>query len=253
MKDGMVTTAIEGFSSNFGDDGRNLTASIVNDLGRAIVTEAFTQQRAFPTEAELCLRYHASRPVVREAVKMLTAKGLLLARKRAGTVVQPEASWNLLDPDVLNWMLQRSFSIDLLIDFTEIRMAIEPRAATLAAHTSTGPQRRAIVDAIGRMVAADRGVGDALEADIGFHIAVLEASNNRFMRQFTDLVETTLRFSITRTNEYKGVPRASARDHKRVADAIVEGQASLAGERMRDLIKGALDLLLTAGNRPHRP
>jgi DNA-binding FadR family transcriptional regulator len=132
-------------------------------------------------------------------------------------------------------------------------MAIEPRAATLAAHTSTGPQRRAIVDAIGRMVAADRGEGDALEADIGFHIAVLEASNNRFMRQFTDLVETTLRFSITRTNEYKGVPRASARDHKRVADAIVEGQASLAGDRMRDLIKGALDLLLTAGNRPHRP
>jgi DNA-binding FadR family transcriptional regulator len=103
------------------------------------------------------------------------------------------------------------------------------------------------------MVAADRGEGDALEADIGFHIAVLEASNNRFMRQFTDLVETTLRFSITRTNEYKGVPRASARDHKRVADAIVEGQASLAGDRMRDLIKGALDLLLTAGNRPHRP
>lgn len=235
------------------EEGRNLTASIVDDLGRAIVKESFTPATPFPTEAELCLRYDASRPVLREAVKMLTAKGLLLARKRAGTVVQPEANWNLLDPDVLSWMLERDFSIDLLIDFTEIRIAIEPRAAALAAHSATGPQRRAIMDAIDRMFAADRGDGDALAADIGFHIAVLHASNNRFMRQFTGLTETTLRFSIRRTNDYKGVPRASAKDHKKVADAIIEGQAELAGKRMLELIQGALDLLLARGKHPSRP
>ncbi len=235
------------------DDGRNLTASIVNDLGLSIITQAYRPDQPFPTEAELCLRYAVSRPVLREAVKMLTAKGLLLARKRAGTVVQPEDNWNLLDPDVLRWMLQRDFSIDLLIDFTEIRMSIEPRAATLAAHSASGTQRRAIMDAIARMFAADRGEEDALEADIAFHIAVLEASNNRFMRQFTGLVETTLRFSIRRTNEYKGVPRASARDHRKVADAIMEGQPVLAGERMSELIRGALELLLVAGKHPMRP
>jgi DNA-binding FadR family transcriptional regulator len=236
-----------------GDDGMNLTASIVNDLGLAIVTETYRPREPFPTEAELCLRYDASRPVLREAVKMLTAKGLLVGRKRAGTLVQPEGHWNLLDPDVLRWMLQREFSIDLLIDFTEIRMSIEPRAAALAAHSASGPQRRAISDAIDRMFAADRRKDDALEADIAFHIAVLEASNNRFMRQFTGLAETTLRFSIRRTNEYKGVPRASALEHKAVADAIVEGRAKLAAERMSDLIRGALDLLLIAGNHPLRP
>ncbi len=236
-----------------GEGTRNLTASIVNDLGLAIVTETYRPGQPFPTEAELCLRYDASRPVLREAVKMLTAKGLLLGRKRAGTLVQPEDSWNLLDPDVLRWMLQRDFSIDLLIDFTEIRMSIEPRAAALAAHSASGPQRRAIMDAIQRMAAADRGEEDALEADIAFHIAVLEASNNRFMRQFTGLAETTLRFSIRRTNEYKGVPRASARDHKRVADAIIEGEARLASERMSELIRGALELLLVAGKHPLRP
>ncbi|MDP1028773.1 FadR/GntR family transcriptional regulator [Sphingomonas sp. KR1UV-12] len=235
------------------DEGRNLTATIVNDLGLAIVTQTFLPGQPFPTEAELCQRYDVSRPVLREAVKMLTAKGLLLGRKRAGTVVQPEDVWNLLDPDVLRWTLQRDFSIDLLIDFTEIRMSIEPRAATLAAHSASGPQRRAIMDAVGRMFAADRGEEDALEADIAFHIAVLEASNNRFMRQFTGLVDTTLRFSIRRTNEYKGVPRASARDHKKVADAIMEGQPVLAGERMSELIRDALDLLLTAGKHPLRP
>lgn len=235
------------------DDGLNLTGSIVNDLGRAIVTQTYTSNHAFPTEAALCQLYGASRPVVREAVKMLTAKGLLFARKRAGTIVQPEGSWNLLDPDVLRWMLERNFSIDLLIDFTEIRMAIEPRAALLAAHSSSGQQRRAITDSVECMFAADRGEGDALEADIGFHIAVLQASNNRFLRQFTDLVDTTLRFSIRRTNEYKGVPRASAGDHQKVAEAIAAGDARLAGTRMHDLIKGALDLLLVAGKHPLRP
>ena len=236
-----------------GDEGLNLTARIVSNLGLAIVTQAYRPDQPFPTEAELCQRYGVSRPVLREAVKMLTAKGLLLARKRAGTVVQPEAAWNLLDPDVLRWMLQRDFSIGLLIDFTEIRMAIEPRAATLAAHSASGPQRRTIVEAIHRMAAAESGEEDALEADIAFHVAVLEASNNRFMRQFTGLIETTLRFSIRRTNEYKGVPRASARDHKRVADAIIEGQAALASARMNELIRGALELLLVAGGHPLRP
>ena len=234
-------------------EGRNLTATIVNDLGLAIVTQNFTPDAPFPTEAELCARYDASRPVLREAVKMLAAKGLLVGRKRAGTMVQPEAHWNLLDPDVLRWMLQREFSIDLLIDFTEIRLSIEPRAAALAAHSATGPQRAAIVAAINRMFAADRGEDDALASDIAFHIAVLEASNNRFMRQFTDLAETTLRFSIRRTNAYKGVPRASAKEHKAVADAIVEGKAAAASERMYDLIRGALELLLVAGQHPLRP
>ncbi|KQU49794.1 GntR family transcriptional regulator [Sphingomonas sp. Leaf339] len=225
----------------------NITRRIANDLGRAIVTEQFTTTTGFPFEAQLCEQYGASRPVVREAVKMLTAKGLLRARQRAGTVVQPEDNWNLLDPDVLKWLLERKFSIDLLIEFTEMRMAIEPRAAGLAADSATGAQRSAIGHATDRMFSAEQGKDDPLEADIAFHRAVIEASNNRFMRQFTDLSEATLRFSIRRTNEYAGVNRASAIDHKRVATAILRGDAIAASALMSKLINGALDLLLKAG------
>lgn len=228
---------------------RNLTARIVHDLGRAIVTEQFGIGAPFPVEAELCRQFAASRPVVREAVKMLCAKGLVRSRQRAGTEVQPEGSWNLLDPDVLKWILEREFSVELLIDFTEIRMAIEPRAAELAASRATEGQRGAIVHAIARMFAAEDGNDDPLEADIAFHLAVLEASNNRFMRQFTDLSETTLRFSIRRTNAYKGVNLASAIEHREVADAIVARDPALAGRRMHDLIEDALELLLNAGRR----
>jgi DNA-binding FadR family transcriptional regulator len=225
----------------------SLTHRIADDLGARIVTQRLAPGTLLPLEAELCARYDASRSIVREAVKMLTAKGLLIATKRKGTAVQPESLWNLLDPSILRWMLAREFSIDLLIEFTDIRLAIEPRAAALAAQTASEAQRRAILDACDRMVAAERGADDPLESDIAFHVAVLRASNNRFVAQFTELAEVTLRFSIRRTNAYKGVSRASAGDHRRVADRIVAGQAARASAEMFDLIHGALELLLAAG------
>src|ERR1022692_4746416 len=95
--------------------GQNLTYSVANSLGIAIVTAVYTADNPIPIEAELCRQYAASRSVVREAVKMLTAKGLLGSRPRLGTWVQPEANWNLLDPDVLGWLLERKFSVGLLI------------------------------------------------------------------------------------------------------------------------------------------
>jgi DNA-binding FadR family transcriptional regulator len=230
-------------------DGRNLTAAITQDLGRAIVTGHYNGV-SFPFEADLCKQYGVSRPVLREAVKMLTAKGLLSARPRQGTSIQPEDQWNLLDPSVLHWMLERKFTIELMVDFTEVRLAIEPRAAALAARTGSAEQHERITNAIARMVAADAGEDDSLAADIAFHVAVLEASNNRFLRQFTDLAETTLRFSIRRTNAYKGVPRASSTDHKVVADAIIARDHVAAAREMYLLIEGALNLLLASGGHP---
>ena len=230
-----------------GENGRNLTRTIVDQLGKSIVTHQYQVGSVLPFEARLCEDFGASRSIVREAVKMLTAKGLLIAKQRKGTLVQPESEWSLLDPDVLRWMLEREFSIELLIDFTEMRLAIEPRAASLAAQTASGSQRKAINDAIDRMFAAERGEDDPLESDIAFHVAVIQASNNRFLQQFTDLTEATLRFSIRRTNEYKGVSRASAKDHKTVLDAILKGDPERASKKMFELIHGALDLLLTAG------
>lgn len=227
--------------------GTNLTRSIVQDLGRAIVVGDYRHDLPFPSEAELCTKYSASRTVLREAVKMLTAKGLLKSLPRRGTWAQPEAKWNLLDPEVLSWLLARKFSIELLVDFTNVRLAIEPQAAALAAITATTPQRAEIITAIQRMEAAEREEDDALESDIAFHIAVLNASNNRFIAQFNELTEATLRFSIRRTNAYKGVPRASAADHRKVADAILSGHREQAALEMTRLIQGALDLLLEAG------
>ena len=223
--------------------GQNLTYSIANHIGIAIVTGVYSADNPIPIEAELCREYDASRPVLREAVKMLTAKGLLGARPRRGTWVQPEDRWNLLDPDVLGWLLERKFSPALLIEFTEMRLAVEPGAATLAANVAGPEEKAAISHAIERMQAADRGDDDPLDSDIAFHVAVLRASRNRFYTQLTGFTSTALRFSIRMTNRYKGVRLGSVAEHRRVADAIIAGKAAEAGEAMRRLIQEALDII----------
>jgi DNA-binding FadR family transcriptional regulator len=224
--------------------GRNLTYSIANSLGVAIVTGTYSADNPIPIEAELCRQFDASRTALREAVKMLTAKGLLGSRPRLGTWVQPEHKWNLLDPDVLGWLLERNFSPALLIEFTEIRLAVEPGAAALAARVAGPAEKTAIREAVARMAAADRGDDDPLDADIAFHVAVLRGSRNRFYAQLTGFTSTALRISIRTTNRYKGVQRASIPDHRKIADAIFAGRPVAAGEAMRKLIQEAMDLVM---------
>ncbi|WP_363800294.1 FadR/GntR family transcriptional regulator [Lysobacter firmicutimachus] len=215
----------------------SLTRRIVESLGGAIVAGHYGPQQAFPTEAELCVQLRASRSIVREAVKMLTAKGLLSARPKRGTVIEPEARWNFLDPDVLRWLLERKFSADLLLEFTQMRLAVEPMAAMLAARRGDAAAIARIDEALARMRAAESGRGDALESDIAFHVAVLEASGNRFYAGLRDLVESALRISIVVTNRSKGVDLASVEDHVRVYEAIAAGDA----ERARAAMQGLLD------------
>ena len=223
--------------------GRNFTHSIVQELGVDIVTGVYSGKNSFPVEEELCRRFAASRTVLREAVKMLTAKGLLNARPRQGTWVQPENNWNLLDPDILRWMLERKYSSTLLVQFNEVRLAIEPQAAALAAKSAGPEEKQAVHDAIERMRAAERGEDDPLESDIAFHVAVLRATRNPFYTNLTELTATALRFSIRTTNRYKGVKLANVTDHKKVADAITSGKSAVALEAMRKMIQEVLDLI----------
>lgn len=221
--------------------GRNLTYGLLDNLGRAIVTGRF-ESEGFPTEAELAKRHGVSRSVTREAVKMLTAKGLLSARPRQGTVVQPTSSWNLFDTDVLRWLLERQFSVELLKQFNQLRVAIEPEAAALAAQFGSPEEFQKISNGLDRMAAAERGEDDTLEADIAFHVAVLRASNNPFYAQFRDVVSTALRTSIRFTNRIKG-RTASVADHAAVRDAILARDPAAAREAMRTIVGDVLTLI----------
>lgn len=227
--------------------GRNLTYALLDSVGKAIVVGAY-DANPFPTEADLAKQYEVSRSVTREAVKMLTAKGLLSARPRKGTSVQPARAWNLFDPDVLRWMLERKFSLDLLRQFNELRIAIEPMAAALAAEAADARGLAAIEAGYQRMVAAEAGDDDPLEADIAFHIAVLEASANPFYVQFRDVVTTALRTSIRFTNRVKG-HTASLPQHRAVLTAIRARDGEAARAAMEALIEDVRALIAAAEAR----
>ena len=231
-----------------GDEGavegvvqRNLTYRLLDHLGRAIVTGHY-DATPFPTEADLAQTHAVSRSVTREAVKMLTAKGLLNARARRGTVVEAAARWNLFDPDVLRWLLERKFSLALLRQFNELRIAIEPAAAALAARVHDTAGLAAIEAGYARMAAAENGNDDPLDADIAFHLAVLRATANPFYAQFCDVVASALRTSIHFTNRFVG-RTASLPQHRAVLVAIAARDTEAAAAAMRRLIDDVLALI----------
>ena len=225
--------------------GHNLTHNIVQELGISIVSGVYSSDDKFPIEADLCKQFGASRSVLREAVKMLTAKGLIGSRPRQGTRIEPESNWNLLDPDILGWLLERKLDIDLLEEFTEIRLAVEPLAAALAAKRAKDSDLLLLQSSLERMQAAERGDDDPYESNIAFHVAVLTASRNRLLEQLQGMVSTALRFSIRLTNRIKGVNFANVEAHGAVASAIIAGKPKAAANAMAIIIDEVMEVIQT--------
>lgn len=202
-----------------------VTNTILQDLGASIVSKKLGASSPKIIEADLCESYGASRSVMREAIKMLVSKGLISSRPKQGTRICPEEDWNLLDPDVLRWMLERDFSIDLLQEFTEIRMGIERQSVLLAARNATQEDHEKMMRCVEVMEEAEAGENDPLQSDIDLHLSILEASHNRFLRSHAPLIDTALRFSIQLSNQYKRVRIANVSDHRAMVEAIIAGDA----------------------------
>lgn len=221
----------------------NLTDHVAATLGRAIVSGDYAPGAVFQVN-DLCKTFNASRTVMREAVKALTAKGLVISRASIGSIVRDEAAWNLSDPDVLQWLLHaKGARLPLIREFNDFRIAIEPTAAALAAQRGDAEAITRIFAALDRMRAAERGEDDSLDADVKFHVAILQASGNRFFINMRHTIDAALRISIRVTNRQKSVAVASAADHARIADAIRAGDADGARQAMLTLLVEARRLL----------
>jgi DNA-binding FadR family transcriptional regulator len=221
----------------------NLTPSLVQMLGSSIVRGDLPAGKPLPIEAELGRKFGASRTVMREAVKILATKGLIGQRPRVGTYVHPEERWDLLDAELLTWILDRRFSHSLVREFLEVRIGIEPAAAALAATNANDADKALLKSKLDKMKDAIDGHCDAVAADIAFHTTILALSRNRFYLQLTPIVETALRFSIRLTNKAKGA-LADYAAHQRIYRAIKNGNADAAARSCRELIKEALVLIM---------
>src|SRR5919198_5938576 len=157
-------------------------AEVARSIGIDIIAGRYPGGARLPGDAELIAMFGVSRPVLRESVKTLVAKGLLTTKARVGTVVRERGAWNMFDADVLAWHLDAGIDKRFLNDLAEIRLAVEPRAAMLAATRRSEEDISEMQKAMERMTREPSTSTAFAEADLSLHVAVANASGNPFMR-----------------------------------------------------------------------
>ena len=145
-----------------------------------------------PVESELCSELGVSRTVLREAINLLTAKGMVTPRVKVGTAVNPRTQWNFLDPALLDWLLAMGDVGPFLMKLSEFRHALEPAAASLAARNATFEDFERLHRAYEDMAASTDDLEAWVAADFRFHQAIYLATRNEFFWPVGRLLEPAL-------------------------------------------------------------
>lgn len=216
-------------------------AEVARSIGVDIIAGRYEEGARLPGDAELTAMFGVSRPVLRESVKTLVAKGLLTTKARVGTVVRERGAWNMFDADVLAWHLDAGIDKRFLNDLAEIRLAVEPRAAMLAAARRSEPDMVELKLSMDRMrIEASDSVGFA-DADLALHVAVARASGNLFMRSIGHVIEAALRASFLLSAPVELQDRETVLEwHQKIVDAIVAGDSDGAAAAMEYVIHNGL-------------
>jgi GntR family transcriptional regulator, galactonate operon transcriptional repressor len=218
-------------------------AQVASELGRRIVCGHYPDGSTLPPEGELLSEFAVSRPLLREAIKSLESKGMLEARQRRGTCILPRSRWNLLDPDVLGWLVQSRADPQMLIRLTELRMIVEPGACALAADIGTETGLHRIEEAWKRMVAHVDDPQRFVEADRDFHLALLMAAGNEYLAAIGTAISAALTVSLQVTNPTPASNRASLPVHQRLLSALQRRDGVRAARESRRQLEEALGRL----------
>ncbi|WP_322892366.1 MULTISPECIES: FadR/GntR family transcriptional regulator [unclassified Yoonia] len=216
---------------------RNSHGQVVEGIGSAIVSGKYPQGSILPRDEELAGQFGVSRTVLREAMKTLSAKGMIVARTRVGTKVCDRQQWNLFDAAVLVWHLNEYPDMGFLDQLFEMRLTMEPAAAAMAATRATTEEITLLYDHAEAMRTAESDKTFAM-ADLALHRAITKASGNVFMHSVGTLIEaallTTFRLSSPASEPVTQQDVSAA--HLRIVDAIARRDTGGAEQAMRDVI-----------------
>lgn len=219
---------------------RTLHSSVVQELGRRIVSGNLAPGEGLPREEVLAAQMNVSRTALREAMKVLTTKGLIESRQRTGARVREAIHWNQLDADVLAWRCA-SMPTDSFVDkLVEMRELIEPAAAAAAAKHRTAAQLADLKAAYAAMAAA-QGLDDWAEADLAFHERLLHATNNELMVSLFSVISTALGTLFLLSARNADYFRAALPLHEKVYEAVRRRQADAARAAMLEMVSYSRD------------
>jgi len=218
---------------------RSLHQQVVTELGLRIVKGVIKAGDTFPSETDLSVELGVSRTVTREAIKVLSQKGMIVSRPKTGTQVQARTNWNLLDADVLHWEFSVGGQDSFYERLTEVRLIIEPAASALAARRATPEEVLTMENSFREMVANVDDNAAYIVADMHFHTAIVAASHNDLLEQIVVVIRSALLESRTLTTRVPGANRAAIGMHGAVLDAIRERRPADANSAMCRLIEQA--------------
>jgi len=218
-----------------------LLQAVINELGQKIIMGKLEVGDKLPIEPELAASMKVGRNILREAIKILADKGLLSTGPRRGTIVQSRNEWNLLDPDVLNWIISTSKSSSkFLADLNELRLLLEPSVVELATRRANEEQRSKIQQAMDQMEGTNGIPDQGIEAEIAYHSAIYDATNNEILSKLKFITSTLIKANF---KLLKGETPTNLAIHRKLSDAIVSKKATEAHKAMKELlIKNKKDL-----------
>ena len=219
---------------------RRLHGSVAQQLGVRILRGELPEGHHFPGEIEFAEQLGISRSALREAFRILSAKGLVESRPKAGTHVTPRSEWSLLDPELLAWQFETEPSEKFIHDLFELRMVVEPYAAELAALRRTDAEATAMGAALDEMERFGLQTEQGRHADQRFHELVLAATHNDTILALS----SSIKAAVAWTTLYKQRNLALARDpmpeHRALERAIAARDTRDARRAMEHLISLAL-------------
>ena len=221
--------------------GRRLRGAVAHFLGLEIVSGRIPPGARLTGEVANSEALNVSRSAYREAVQVLTAKGLVESRPKAGTRVLPQERWNLLDPMVLAWAFAGDPPIEFVRDLFELRAIVEPAAAGFAAERRDREDVKALREALARMRQHTLATEAGRLADRDFHDALLRATHNSVLMTLSASIGAAVGWTTQFKQRARVLPRDPIPDHARVCDAIAAGNVGAANEAMRVLIELAHD------------
>jgi DNA-binding FadR family transcriptional regulator len=214
-------------------DARRLHESVVQQLTKQIVSGALEPGATLPTEPELVQHFGVSRPVIREAVRVLVSKGLVVVKQGSGTRVQPPDEWCHLDPSILFERVRTDRNERLLDELLDVRRAVEVEAAALAAVRRTPDDLEALRAAIEGMRAVLGDPDAYTHLDIAFHERIFLAAGNQLLRQALRPISQALNVGRFISVRQPGAAEQSMRGHDEVFAAIEQADAEAARAAMR--------------------
>lgn len=216
-----------------------LGVAVVHDLVAAIVTGEVKPGQSLPPEGVLSQQFGVSRTVIRESVKRVEEKGLVNIAQGRGTEVLPPGSWNVLDPVVLSALVENDDSVGVLDELAVVRGSLEGSMAAEAASVRSD-EELAVLQASLAYMDATKDDKRFEQADVDFHVAVMEASKNRLAQNITKILylraRESTRFVGAVTDE---AVQLTLDEHARILRAIERGDAPAAENAMREHIRVA--------------